>query len=797
MERYSLISEKYNKSFNKNLNVEIQKYRIFHDNESNFKFIQIKVSNYSSKNVEEVTLKVTNLETIKDEYILLKNLSINPNTSYSTEKPIYFKKDYDSAFAISIFEVKNSDNSLFKNSNNLISLNNKKALFKRKINYNKKEITLNFKPVFRNTIWRCGCGFVNKQENKKCLSCDLSKEKVLQYHEENKKIIYSLASIVVFFPLLIQSIYFIPSLFSDFIFSRVDSGYALTGYRGTDEVVSIPSEHRGRPVTEINNLIFSEQNSIREIIIPETVKNINRGALSCLPNLEKLTTPLISNDVKDGLTNFYDLFLQNPNCIDLFNSHNNRKQNSYGVSVVPKSMKILTISKQEVINSFEGLATIEVINLGSQTKEIVNDLHSMTSLMEINIDPKNEFYASAEGVMYTKNFEIIVHYPTNKVDEAFTMGNQTRVIPNFAFGSNSYLKELFVSESVVTIDEKSFEKLKLRTLEIPFIGLNRDSKDSSLNYLFGLNIPSELKDLIINDTEYVSAKNLQNLTGVWNISFSSKVKEIEFGALDPMVSLKSINFINNNSSYKTIDGILYSGNGSTLVKLPQSKFLTEYKIPDGVTMINANAIKNNIYLNELTIPNSVSNIEESTLSGLQNLRKLTLPFVGKSRTSEGHEGLLGHVFGTDSFNFAINVKQVISFNEADEKFYYIPYLLKEVVVTDSTRISFGAFSRISILERVKLNEGINTIESFSFFATINIKAIELPDNLVTLGDGVFQRSGLETIFLPKSLINQGFYTFTNSNNLKEIRVEHNSAPSTWDSLWNDQFEDKIKWGQQR
>ena len=66
-----------------------------------------------------------------------------------------------------------------------------------------------------------------------------------------------------------------------------DKTVAITGYTGTDAVVSIPSEINGYTVTSIENC-FNNNNTVRELTLPDTIYNIGLIGYGC-SSLEKLT----------------------------------------------------------------------------------------------------------------------------------------------------------------------------------------------------------------------------------------------------------------------------------------------------------------------------------------------------------------------------------------------------------------------------------------------------------------------------------------------------------------------------
>lgn len=63
-----------------------------------------------------------------------------------------------------------------------------------------------------------------------------------------------------------------------------------------------------------------------------------------------------------------------------------------------------------------------------------------------------------------------------------------------------------------------------------------------------------------------------------------------------MHKLKNISVDSNNITFKSVDGVLYSKNGTKLLNYPVGKVDEKYAIPDGVTDIGWNAFSGGVNL---------------------------------------------------------------------------------------------------------------------------------------------------------------------------------------------------------
>lgn len=79
-----------------------------------------------------------------------------------------------------------------------------------------------------------------------------------------------------------------------------------------------------------------------------------------------------------------------------------------------------------------------------------------------------------------------------------------------------------------------------------------------------------------------------------------------------------------NTAFKSVDGVLMSADGKTLISYPNAAIAQEYTIPDGVTSIATGAFMNNINLKSIRISASVTDIAYDAFEGMKSLEKLEL-----------------------------------------------------------------------------------------------------------------------------------------------------------------------------
>ena len=214
------------------------------------------------------------------------------------------------------------------------------------------------------------------------------------------------------------------------------------------------------------------------------------------------------------------------------------------------------------------------------------------------------------------------------------------------------------------------------------------------------------------------------------------------------------NAFKNNTKLKEV--ILPSTLKSIGISAFEGTSLSKIELPYSLTYIGNNAFANIKTLTEVTIPKSVETASHA-FSGDVNLKKV----IFEDGIVTIPSGILNNT-GLEEIVLPSSVKTIGSYAFSNNK------SLEKINLLDGVRqIEEGAFSGNSKLSVVELPETLTEISRYVFSDTPSLTHINLPSGITNIGTGAFEHSGLTSIELPKELTEIGYYAFSQTH-LSEI-----------------------------
>jgi len=367
-------------------------------------------------------------------------------------------------------------------------------------------------------------------------------------------------------------------------------------------------------VKSIGVKAFYEYTSLTGISIPGSVTRIETNAFYGCTSLTEITIP-------SGVTSIAPFaFYQ---CASLTSV------------TIPDSVK--SIGEY----SFCGCSSLSEITIPRNVTRIWDYAFGLcTSLKSFTVAIENTAYKSVSGVLYSKDGKRLINCPQGKSGSVTIPGGVTSIgdyafeycinltgitipgsatsIGNYTFSNCTSLTGITIPNSIKSIGEGAFYWCESLT-GITILGGVTSIGNSTFEYcsrLTGITIPGSVTS--IGDAAFFGCEKLTAITipsGVTNIGYA-----IFYGC----TSLTAINFAAANTTYKSVNGIVYSKDGSTLILCPEGKS-GNIKIPSGTTSIGDGAFGSCTSLTGITIPESVANIGAGAFYECTSLPGITIP----------------------------------------------------------------------------------------------------------------------------------------------------------------------------
>ncbi len=254
-----------------------------------------------------------------------------------------------------------------------------------------------------------------------------------------------------------------------------------------------------------------------------------------------------------------------------------------------------------------------------------------TSLKSIEVNEGNQSFASIDGVLFSKDKKSLLVYPAGKEESVYTVPESATTICASAFGGAEKLTSVIIPDSVTIIEEGAFRECENLT---------------EMNSLGSITT--------IESSLFSGCYNLES------VSIPVTVTSIGDGVFWNCNMLKAIEVSEGNSSFSSIDGVLFSEDRKSLLVYPVAKEGAGYTVPESVTTICDNAFEGAEKLTHVSISDKVTSIGDGAFSGCKSLTEIILPdsltYIGKYAFNSG----------TYAPNSCLNLKTIYYTGSKDE-----------------------------------------------------------------------------------------------------------------------------------
>lgn len=470
---------------------------------------------------------------------------------------------------------------------------------------------------------------------------------------------------------------------------------------------------------------FAGCNILKEINIPNGVTIIEIGTFRGCTNLEKVELPYFITEISNVL--FY-------NCTSLDRI------------IIPNSVTII----QPL--AFYGCVKLSKIEIPDSVKIIEDSaFYGCTSLFEVKLGENIEEIRPLAFMNCESLTEILLPDSINYIGYNVFSGCSSLEHISLPKNLNEILSQTFLNcinltkiklpESISYIDMLAFEGCnKLVSIEIS----NNNKKYTSLN---GVLYDKEITEIIC------ISPGISRITIPITISKTNHITDV----LGLCYNLDSIFVEEGNPFFKSIDGILYNKDITTLLSFPCAR--NKINFPNTVIEIGAQSFLNCRKLDALIIPNSIQYIGSAAFLNSE-IREIILP------------------------NSLVRIEDCTFMNCSKLKSITIPELVDW--------LGDWAFYGCESLKDIKLNNLIEEIGDMTFGNCISLEEIELPKSIKRIYGWAFEKCRFINKIIcnspnPPKAETKSFQSISKSNcrlYVPEEAIEIYSNTSPWSEFLN-------------
>ncbi len=545
-----------------------------------------------------------------------------------------------------------------------------------------------------------------------------------------------------------------------FTYQSLNGLYArITGYTGTDTVVIVPETVGEYAVQEIGSAAFSGNNTLKSIILPDTVTTVRDNAFhNC--------DALVGVDLGKGI-----------NTIESFAFYDCDALTSF---VFPDSV---TNTGNSVLENCDQLREVKFsigwINAGNGT------VAACPMLTKIEL-PEGMTAVPAYAFHYCSNLQEVI------------LPDTLLAIGEYAFAGCPGLTNIELPEGLTTISDCAFGNCT---------GLTKVSIPNSVEYMSGFNECTSLSEVTLGSgVRELGTMAFYGCVSLTEVIYPDELKIVGHNAFEGCTKLEKallpdsvevigyrayrncknlsefrypLNWNTENSSY---------GYGSAFEGCEK---LTYVKVPEGVTEIPQYAFSYAEYLKDISLPSTLTHINQGAFYYCTALTEVIYPDGLKVVSSNAFEGCTNlekallpdnvEVIGYRAYRNCKNLSEFrypLNWNTEDssygsafegcEKLTYIE------VPEGVTEIPKSAFSYADYLKDISLPSTLTHINQYAFMYCTALTEVVYPEGLKVISANAFEGcTNLEKALLPDSVEVIGYRAYRNCKNLSEFRYPLN------------------------
>ncbi len=560
--------------------------------------------------------------------------------------------------------------------------------------------------------------------------------------------------------------------------------------------IHVPNYVNGMRVTDLNFHCFEGFTQLETLILPEHLRYIREGMFSGCYNLKSIRIPASVTRIDDDA--FYGSSLSEIKVASgsktfcsvdgvLF-TKDMRTLLFYPPEKTAQSYTIPNGVKKIAAWAFEGCGYLTAVTIADSVESIGDyafaycgnssgirftlpaqvsyvGIEALASASAISVDSKNLYYASKNGILFSKDMTKLVQYPARSAARSYTIPDTVTEIGVAAFALAANLQTIAIPDCVVAIDTAAFSESGLVSVAIPQ-GV-QELPAAAFNSCYELEqviLPDHLT--AIGEYAFAYCESLTEVEIPFGITQISSGLFYECSSLTSLVIPASVGKIYADafSICETLSDIEFTGlqeqwdamhirsHWEGPFEAASVKFTgTAYE--DSTFRYAEDGRCGKLLIYGLTSKGKSSSLLEIPAELNEKPIELIAPYAfAKSNVREAvlQEGI--QVLGANAFNLC-------------------DFLEKISLPSTLTVLGEYAFNYCADLESLTIPDGITELAPFVCFGCESLKSIDLPDGLSSIGEHSFSDCfELTSVKLPEKLESIGLGAFWGCIALQSITL---------------------------